>query len=67
MIEGNTIRIIVIVASKSCAQGRKATADDHADASSLINDSTFSYNPPSRGPISSNRPPRSGLYYVHLQ
>ncbi len=23
--------------------------------------------PPSRGPISSNHPPRSGLYYVHLQ
>ncbi len=23
--------------------------------------------PPSRGPISSNRPPRSDLYYVHLQ
>ncbi len=36
-IEGNSIRIIVIMASKSCAQGRKATADDHADASSLVN------------------------------
>jgi hypothetical protein len=38
-IEGNSIQIIVIVASKSYAQGRKATADDHADASSLVNGS----------------------------
>jgi hypothetical protein len=28
---------------------------------------SFSYHPPSRGPISSNRPPRLDLYYVHLQ
>ena len=38
-IEGNSIRIIVVVASKSCAQGRKATADEHADASSPVNGS----------------------------
>ena len=43
-IESNSIRVIVVVASKSCAQGRKATADDHADASSLVNASIGSGN-----------------------
>ena len=28
---------------------------------------SFSYHPPSRGPIPSNRPPRLDHYYVHLQ
>ena len=28
---------------------------------------SFSYHPPSRGPISSNRPPRLDLYYVGLR
>ena len=43
-IEGNSIRIIVVVASKSCAQGRKATDDDHVDALSLVNNSIGSGN-----------------------
>ena len=36
-IDANSIRVIVLVASKSSAQGRKSAADDHADASSRIN------------------------------
>lgn len=36
-IDANSIRVIVLVAGKSSAQGRKSAADDHADASSRIN------------------------------
>lgn len=41
-IDANSIRVIVLVASKSSAQGRKSAADDHADASSRINASVGS-------------------------
>jgi hypothetical protein len=36
-IDRNSVRVIVVVANKSCAPGRKSAADDDADAASRIN------------------------------